>query len=127
MVTSTSKATMLHRLTGSFVTPSSTDDTDEPKRKRARLSSPMSPHAIARLRVPVIAETVSVDEIAEEEAQNDPRTDHNEVELINPFLKSAVIPNDKKNDDFNLLIPQLELFQLIKENCNCKKCNSSIL
>jgi hypothetical protein len=127
-IVSTRKQVMiLCRLNGSFVTHYSMGDIDETKHKQACLSSPMSPHTIAKLRVPVIAETVSVDDIAEEEEENYAQTDNIDVALVNPFICSAVNVNELNPDDYNLLIPQLDLFQFIKDNINCKKCNSTIL
>jgi hypothetical protein len=75
----------------------------------------MLPHAIAKLRIPVIAETVSVDNIAEEEEQNNAQTDNIEVELVNPIIASTVNVNEYSTDDYYLLIPQLDLFQFIKK------------
>jgi hypothetical protein len=85
----------------------------------------MSPHAIANLRVPAIAETVSVSDRLEEE-QEDHEMDDNEVELAN---SSSVVPPNKLNKptDFNVLIPEIELFEFISKNFNCKKCSHHVL
>jgi hypothetical protein len=78
-----------------YVTPQ-TGDIGGRSRKRVRLSSPMSPHAISNLRAPIDDD------------------DGDEVEL----------DGDKLN--FNLLIPQPKLLHFIYNNFVCKECGGKI-
>ncbi len=78
-----------------YVTPQ-TGDIGGRSRKRVRLSSPMSPHAISNLRAPIDDD------------------DGDEVEL----------DGDKLN--FNLLIPQPKLLRFIYNNFVCKECGGKI-
>jgi hypothetical protein len=86
----------------------------------------MLPHAIANLRVPAIAETVRIDDVDKDGGDVEPNVVNSEVELHDvPFVATNVLePSD--NGDYNLLIPEQEVFNFIRTNFVCKKCNSAI-
>jgi hypothetical protein len=76
------QSAILCQLIGSFITPSTASDINETVRKQACLSSPMSPHAMNNLRVPVIAETVSIEATEDDRVNGKPDAINNEVEHL---------------------------------------------
>ncbi len=117
-----------------FVTPSTNDGT---QRKRLRLSSPLTPHAIRNLRTPVhpeiVVETVldEDDEVVEEETADDlveevgaevELDEAEEEEELSDDIDIAV----GTTSDFNLLVPQTDLFQFISTNFVCRECHNQI-
>ena len=121
---------LLRELAGSFVTPSFSDDIDVDRRKRVHLSSPLSPHAVRHFREPVVAETVS-EEDAEEDGAADEATNI-EVESEFDVDVDPVVENLNKTPsletcfDFNLLLPEKDVFKFILENFQCRKCQARI-
>jgi hypothetical protein len=74
---------------------------EERVRKRARLSSPISSHAIHDV---------------EQEVQSDHESDHADVVDVEGKAYASI-------QDYNILIPQLSFLKFISDNFNCKHCN----
>ena len=70
MVTKNNQTRVAHKLQNSLMTPNAGGDTGERIRKRARLSSPLAPHAITNLRV-VEEQEVELDEIDDDDECSD--------------------------------------------------------
>jgi hypothetical protein len=68
----------------------------------------------------VIAETVRIDDDGKNRGDVEP-----EVEFT-PFVASNVLEPLDIKDDYNLLIPQQQVFNFIRTNFVCKKCHSTI-
>jgi hypothetical protein len=123
-----------NNLFNNFVTPSTNEET---QRKRLRLSSPLTPHAIRNLRTPVhpeiVVETVldKDDEVAEEEMADDLVEEVGAEVELDEAEEEEELSNDidiavGTTSDFNLLVPQTDLFQFISTNFVCRECHNQI-
>jgi hypothetical protein len=73
------------------------------------------PHAIANLSVPTIAETIRIDDVKEDGGDIEPNMINSEVEYIQDvtFVANVLDPLEHFTDDYNLLIPQQDIFNFI--------------
>jgi hypothetical protein len=140
MVTNTKSLFQIHKLQkgyrdnrfNPFVTPSTNKET---QRKRLRLRSPILPHAISNLRTPVRPEIVvetGLDDDTEEGKVVDEEEGNQvdaEVELDEATEEEEELSDDidiavGTTSEFNLLVPQTDLFQFISTNFVCRECHN---
>ena len=102
------QSSMLRQLAASFVTPSSGGNMDVNRRKRVRLSSPMSPHAVRHFREPVVAETVCDEDVEEVEVADEATNNEVESQVENDPVVDNLneTPLEETCFDFNLLLPE---------------------
>jgi hypothetical protein len=106
-----------------YVTPSNSGDVEVPKHKGVRLSSPMSPHAIQKLRIPdadvengVDAIIIASDVKVELKTNVDDDDDNDDLPDVLASIRSQ----------YNVLIPQNHLVNFISGNFVCKLCKATI-
>jgi hypothetical protein len=128
MVTTVKNTSSLRKLASSsyFVTPTSLGDIGERRLKRARLSSPMSPHAIQKLRTPLDVGAQVADGVSEV----DDNVPVDEVEFDDDGLPYHIVDSlvdvTTLKSEFNVLIPQSDFINFIRDNFVCKECQSTI-
>ena len=118
MVTKHNQTAQLRKLGNSFVTPITSGDRGEPVGKRARLSSPLSPHVIANLRTSEPTAFVDGDKNSD--------SDDEEVEFDGVDDEVSETDETNKSLDFNVLIPEKDLLKFIRSNFLCKECQEPI-
>ena len=100
--------------------------------KRSRLSSPMSPHAIANFRDPPDVSAIADSSVSDgnSDVESDSDYEFEEVESsesgseFGELMENAVVPDCSL--EFNLLVSEKSFATFIRENFICKKCNSPI-
>jgi hypothetical protein len=86
----------------------------------------MSPHAISNLRNPAHAEFSRVERGV---GRNETNPINTKVESLCdvPFFPNVLdISKNESLNNYNLLIPQIDVFNFISASFNCKKCKSAI-
>jgi hypothetical protein len=133
MVTNIKNASSLRKLAALtyFVTLTSLGDIGDCRsNKRAHLSSPMSPHAIQKLRAPADVRTQGGDGVRKEGDGLVMDYVDDKIEFDNdslPFhIVDSVVDATTLKNEFNLLIPQSDVMKFIIENFVCKTCQSTI-
>ena len=85
--------------------------------KRSRLSSPISPHEIANLRVG--------DGVEESDSNYKVVESSDSCSDDDSFTENTVLP-DSNMLDFNLLISKKDFATFVTQNFSCKQCNSPV-